>query len=168
MLPFSRIHAKIVVMKPKNRPELTPLQHHHRQSFWQIWLPAVLIGLIFLAFCGWVVYLVFGEQSLGKNMASVSVIWWILPSCLGGLIPLAILAASVFGAGKAIQGLPGLGEKAQKAVTQFYEKVKSTSDSLARPVINAYGWQAAAQKAWHSITRKKQPAQDGGLDETKR
>jgi hypothetical protein len=138
-------------------PKLNPIQKHHRQAAWQIWLPVGLATAIFLALCILAVHLTVTDQTVGKNWAALSVIWWILPSCLGGLITLAILVGSVFGAGKALGGLPGLAGTVQQAVDRLSKNMKAFADRAASPAIKVSKWQAAAKQAWNSVTGKNKP-----------
>ena len=139
---------------------LKPLQRHHRQAAWQIWLPVGLGVALFLALAVTAVMLTFGDQPLAKNWASLSVIWWILPSCLGGIIGLAILMGSVIVAAKGIQGLPALGARILEALDRLGKAVKGFSDRAAAPLIKTYSQQAAWASIWKSAKPEKKPTED--------
>ncbi len=139
---------------------LSPVQRHHRQAAWQIWLPVGLGVAIFLGLAVLAVMLTFGDQPLAKNWASLSVIWWILPSCLGGIISLAIVAGCVFAAAKGIQGLPELGKRILEAVDRLGEAVRRFSDRIAAPVIKANEKQAAWASIFKSARPEKKPTEE--------
>jgi hypothetical protein len=142
---------------PSSQKALTPEEQHRRQAFWQVYVPTFLGAAVFVALCVWVVIFTIGyvpEANLPDQQspaAKVAVIWILLPGCLGGLIPLALLSGMVFILARGIQGLPGVAHQALAAIHRLSAALQNAADRLAAPVIAVNSQKAGLDRLWDRI-----------------
>jgi hypothetical protein len=128
------------VPQPSQSAE-NPERHARRQAFWQIYLPAFLGAAVFIALCVWAALFTIGYVPVPNladqqsPAAEVAVIWILLPTCLGSLIPMALLGGMVYLLGHGIRGLPRQAHRAQDAVWRLSAFVQRMADKVAEPVI---------------------------------
>lgn len=133
---------------------VSPEQLHKRQAIWQIYLPAIVGAAVFVGLCVWVVLYTVGYVPAANlpdqqsPPAKVAVIWILLPSCLGGLLSLAVFGGSVYLLGRGIKGLPPLSHKVQRLVDHAAHMVHKAADASARPLIVV----ASQKAAWDRFT----------------
>jgi hypothetical protein len=141
-----------------------PERAHRRQAFWQIYVPAFLGAAAFIALCVWVVLYTIGyvpQTGLADQQsppAKIAVIWILLPTCFGSLIPIGILGGLVYLSGRGIRGLPKAAHKAQSAAWRMSDMAKSASDKIAQPVISVDSAKAGVDRIWHRLAFWKRSA----------
>ncbi len=140
-----------------NRPADQPERDHRRQAFWQIYLPAFLGAAVFIALCVWAVLYTIGYvpvpglASQQSAAAGTAVIWIILPTCLGNLIPIAILGGSVYLMSRGIRGLPRQAHRAQDGMWRLSALARRLSDRIASPVMDVASAKAAWDRLWDRL-----------------
>ncbi len=136
-----------------NLPADKPERDHRRQAFWQIYLPAFLGAAAFIALCVWAVLYTIGYvpvpglASQQSAAAGVATIWILLPTCLGSLIPIAILGGSVYLMSRSIRGLPRQAHRAQDGMWRVAALARRVTDQIAKPVIGV----ASAKSGWDRL-----------------
>lgn len=124
---------------------------HRRQVILQIWLPIVLVTLVVLAAA--VMAVVFsgtGGVDAGQ-LASISVIWLVLPFIVSGLLFLLFTLGMIFILARALRILPVYTHLVQLYANIINVRVTDFMDRLARPVIEAHGRTAG----WKAIWRRR-------------
>jgi hypothetical protein len=149
-------------MEPKgSKRKLSAVERHHRQAAWQIWVPVGLaIAVVLTLFVLSVLATVYG-MPISKTLGPVAAIWVIIPNCISGIFPLAILGGMVFLSAKMLGGLPKLGARILHAFDRLHELVLNLSDRLASPVVKVGGWKAGWDKIWEIIGPSKSNRQGG-------
>jgi hypothetical protein len=139
----------------KTPAAFSPEKQHRREVFWQVYLPAFLGGVVFVGLCVWVVLFTIGyiPENLPDHQsppAKVAVIWLLLPSCLGGLLQLALLGGTVYLLARGIHGLPVLSHKILAGVNRAAELIQMVADRAAAPVIKV----ASTKAGWDRVVER--------------
>jgi hypothetical protein len=144
-----------------NKRKLSAVERHHRQAAWQIWVPVGLaIAVVLTLFVLSILATVYNVP-ISKTLGPVAAIWVIIPNCISGIIPLAILAGLVFLTAKLLGGLPKLGSRILNGFDRLHGLVQRLSDRLASPVLKVHGWKAGWDKFWEDIWPSKSHRQGG-------
>ena len=128
-----------------------PLKRHRAQAAWQIWVPLGMAIALVVTLCVFSALATMNDLPISKTLAPVTVIWVLIPYCLSGLIPLAILFGCVFLTAKMLGGLPRLGARILAAFMRMQKLAKSLSDRVAAPVVKAGSLQAGWVHFWKTI-----------------
>lgn len=150
--------------RPPTAVKPDALKMHRQQSAWQIWLPLALALVLVIGLCILCAFIVLGginNPTLAKTLGPVAVLWVLIPSCLTGLIPLALLIGLVYLAAKMLGGMPGLGEKAQNAVKRVQEMVETTANKAANLVIKVGGMKVGWDQIKTGFQASKTPNKGG-------
>lgn len=142
-------------MKSNVNAKMAPEKKHFRQAAWQIWLPFALGLLVFLGLCVLAGFAVFGEWNAGANWTAFSVIFWITPSCIGGLLGLALAIGSVVLTAKALGNLPRAASQLINGINKIQARIETLSDFIARPVIKTGSQKAGLKRFWDLMRNKK-------------
>lgn len=140
-------------MSEQPQPPLKPDPEHLRQVGLQIWLPlgialAVILGLTTLA-----IVMAATDNGAWQQWRDFSVIWLILPLCLGNLILIAILGGLVYVTAKAHKGmLTGL-RKVQGKVETISQVTRNAAEKAAQPMIKAGGWGAGIEALTRQVKK---------------
>lgn len=137
------------------------LERHHRQAAWQIWVPVGLAVAVVLTLSVLSAVATANNVPISKTLAPVAVIWVLIPYCLSGLIPLAILFGCVFLASKMLGGLPKLGARIMRALDRLQQLVQALANKVASPVIRVGGWKSSWDKFREMIRPVKSNDQGG-------
>ncbi len=130
---------------------VNPLKRHRAQAAWQIWVPLGLAVALVITLCVFSALATMNDLPISKTLAPVTVIWVVIPYCLSGLIPLAILFGCVFLTAKMLRGLPRLGARILAGLTRLQTLAKLLSDRVASPVIKAGSIKAGWNHFWKTI-----------------
>ncbi len=133
------------------KQKVNPLKRHYSQAAWQIWVPLGIAIALVIALCVLSALATMNDLPISKTLAPVTVIWVVIPYCLSGLIPLAILFGLVFLNAKMLAGRPRLGARILAAVTGLQKTVKSFSDRVAAPVIRTASMKAGWNHFWKTF-----------------
>lgn len=130
-------YATIDLMKAiLPRPIHASYQRHRKQRTWQIILPMVLTGILFLAI---VVLLV--NVSLFQNAgdvarwAAISTIWIVIPIIIASLILLIVLSGIIYLIARLLAIAPTYTVQAQDFVYKVSGYVKRGTNVAVKPVI---------------------------------
>lgn len=121
---------------------------HRRQVFWQITLPAIVLGLGFVALC---VLAALGEGGKISQWADISFIWLIIPVFISSFVVLAIAAGLVYLALKLIEILPVGSFKALQQFQRLNSMLAGLNQRLTEPFIKAASAKASAKAALSEI-----------------
>lgn len=110
---------------------------HKRQVIWQIWLPLILVSLVFLGLCILAVFLTKNGSSVSSQWAALSVIMILFPVCLGGFLVFLMIGVSIYLTTRILQGAPPILYKLQVILMRTSAVVRYYADRLASPVITA-------------------------------
>ncbi len=135
-------NAPIPLPVPSRNPE-THAQHR-RQMFWQVFFPLGFGAILLVGTCVLPVAAVAQGGDVSK-WADVSLIWLILPAMFFSLIPLALLAGSVYGLLRLYEKMPGWMFRLQGVFELVRGKVRQYSDKAVEPVIQAQSFNAKIQ-----------------------
>ncbi len=128
-----------------------PLKKHRIQAAWQIWVPLGLAIALVVTLCVLSALATANDLPISKTLAPVAVIWVLIPNCLSGFIPLAILVGLVYLNAKILGGLPRLGEAILNALGRLQKLIQQFSNLAARPVIAAGGIKAGWVHFWNTV-----------------
>ncbi len=124
---------------------------HRRQAFWQIWIPLGIVILLVLTAAVLAAVFTGGGQISSGQLASVSIIWLILPLIVAGFIYLLFIAGMIFFIARAARLLPVYTHLIQLYAHIINLRVTEFLDRLVNPVIRgrarASGWKAIWKKA---------------------
>ena len=127
---------------PKRNPE-THTQHR-RQMFWQVFFPLGVGVILMLVACVLPVAAV-AQGGEVRKWADISLMWILLPAMFFSLIPLALVAGSVFGLFKLFERLPGWMFRVQEVFNQVRKLVRQYADKTVEPVIRVQSFNARIQ-----------------------
>jgi len=116
-------------------------QAHRREVFWQITLPFILGGLIFLGLAFAASWGAIGEVRAWGN---VGIIWLIFLTFAPGLLILLILGGLVYGVSWLVIHLPEYALQLQNIFRMFSGRAKQIADKTVEPVMRVEG-------AWASL-----------------
>lgn len=123
---------------------------HRRQVFWQITLPAIGLGLGFVALC---VLAALGEGGQISQWADISFIWLILPVFLSSFLVLAMVAGLVYLVLKLIEILPVGSFKALQQFHRLNSLLAGLNQRLTEPFIKTASAKASAKAALREIQK---------------
>lgn len=118
---------------PARNPETKRL--HTRQTFWQIFLPIFGVILLVLA-AGILAATSDGSNGGGPRVwAEISEIWILIPMLVLSLVLLFILGMGIYGVGKAIHHLPGIGLQVQTFMYKAAVTIRTYADKAVTPLL---------------------------------
>lgn len=128
----------------------SPEAGHHRQVFWQVWVPFSASILVFLAVG---VLIVLSAAQANPNLtrwSNLSAIWIILLMVPPGLMLLVLLAAFIYLISRLMRILPAYAHLAQAYTTYFAALVRLWLDRLVKPVLAVNGFFAS----WQALNKR--------------
>jgi hypothetical protein len=130
-----------------NAVQAEAVRVHRRQRFWRIWLPVILAGLLVIG----VTVLVMVTTAGGGNdqdthWANISLIWILIPTILGSLIWLALLAGLIFVMMKVLNATPTAAGVVQHYFMLASQLACTFSDKVSAPVIKTKSIFAGARR----------------------
>lgn len=138
---------------PSKKPDPSPT--HIRQSFWQILLPIWIIFAVYLALGIVAIVITAGGSPVAPQWAALSGILVMIPLCICGLIPLAILGGSVFGMTKGLPAILVLMRKLQDLTEKILAFLRKIADKAAAPIIKTEKFAASVKSFWTSLNHRK-------------
>lgn len=141
-------------MSAENQNSPSPsFQKHRRQVVWQIWIPVIAAGVVFLGL-GLLMVL---TPSLGTSRtghwAAISLIWLIGPLIIFTMLFLALNIGLIYLMNRILRILPPYFKIGQIYSQVMVLRVKALCDRLARPFIRWGGWSAGFHTLWSKIIR---------------
>lgn len=136
------------------------IQAFHRQVFWQITLPLILLALIFLTLTVLASLARAGSQS---RWADISLIWCLCPNLLVMLLCVGLLGGISYGLFYLRKILPDKLFRIQDFSVKVREGVQKASDAAVEPVLKVHSrraGQAAMRKSIRDLF--KRPPRDEG------
>jgi hypothetical protein len=125
--------------------------HHRREVFWQITVPLIIGGAIFV---GFVILTIFSSAARVSQNADVALIWLMPLPMLMCLLTVALLGAMVYGLWKLIVILPGKMFQLQNLFKQIQSFVRMVSDKLVEPFLKAHSAAASAGAFKKNLLKK--------------
>jgi hypothetical protein len=141
---------------PKRNPETH--QQHRRQMFWQVILPLAMGAILLVGTCVLPVAVV-AQGGEVRKWADISLIWIILPAMFFSLIPLGLLAGSVYGLVQLFRVLPGWMFRLQGVFEKVRRIVDQYADKAVEPVLQVQSLKARIQAV---MPKRKVPSQKAG------
>ncbi len=118
---------------------MPPNPIYRRQVFWQIWFPLAATAVpVLTAAVLTAVFSGSGQISSGQ-LASVSIIWMILPVIMAGIIFLIFTAGMIFLLARAMRILPVYTHLILIYANIIHLRVTTFLDGLVHPIIQARG-----------------------------
>lgn len=144
------------------KPELFPhpsLDRHRRQRNWQILMPVVVSGLLFIAIVVLIILTATRSDPSGNLSiwADASLIWLLMPVMVFAIFMVAILVMMIFLASRILKILPPYASVGQRYAHTIAAQVSHWSNKLVSPLIKAKSLKAGAGRA---ITRLLRPFGD--------
>ena len=132
---------------PPIKPEPNPLtqRQHRKEVLWQITVPLVVGVLLLLAACIGVPYGGATNTIMVDRLASVSIIWLIIPMMVIALIFLVITSGLAYGLMRLNGILPVYTRKLQDVFVLIETRVKRAADAAAEPIIKVQSTLARLQ-----------------------
>jgi hypothetical protein len=124
---------------------------HRKQRTWQIIVPIVLTGILFVALIAVINLATFRDGGDVARWAAVSTIWIVIPIMVGMLIFLAVLVALVYLMKKLLNITPTYTGLAQDYVYLAESYIKRGTESVVRQVINIQGALASVQAFFRKL-----------------
>ena len=109
--------------------------HHRREILWQVTVPLIVGLLLVAALAGGIILSGVGDAGL---WADVSLIWLIAPALALALIPLAILAAMIYGLTFLLGALPPYAQRAQQGFEKIEAGVRRNADRAVEPLLRIH------------------------------
>lgn len=106
---------------------------------WQIILPIVLTGLVFIALIVFINIAIFRDGGDVARWAAVSTIWIVIPIMVGLLIVLALFGGLVYLMMKLLNITPTYASLAQDYVYIAEGYIKRATEALVKPVLQING-----------------------------
>jgi len=133
-------------------PEPNPLtqRKHRKEVLWQITAPLVIGALLVLAAGVGVVYAGASNTGPVDRLASISIIWLIIPMMVVALIFLAVTVALAYGLMRLNDLLPIYSRQLQDLFVVIEARVKRAADAAVEPALRV---RSAA--AWLRAFRRK-------------
>jgi len=136
--------ANLSHLIPKRNPET--YKQHRRQMFWYVFFPLGVGVILMVAVCVLPIVAV-AQGGEVRKWADISLMWIILPSMFFSLIPLALLAGSVYGLVRLFQVLPGWMFRLQGIFDRVRVTVRKYADKAVEPVIQVQSFTARIRAA---------------------
>jgi hypothetical protein len=128
-------------------------KQHRRQMFWQVFFPLGVGVILMLVVCVLPVAAI-AQGGEVRKWADISLMWVILPGMIFSLIPLALLAGSIYGLVKLFRLLPGWMFRVQGVFNQIRNLVRQYSDKAVEPVLQVQSFNARIQAAFPKRKQK--------------
>ncbi len=141
--------------EPVHLPERNPATYrrHRREVFWQITLPLIAGGALVLAGAVGVIWAAAsGTDNLGR-WVSISLIWMIAPTLLVMAFFIVLLMAIAYGLERGLQVLPPYANRAQRAFTALYKRIRRLTDGAVEPVLRVHSWKAGLSALRRRVER---------------
>jgi len=129
-------------------------QKHRREVIWQIFMPVIVGGLIFLGLGLLMILTPTLETSRTGHWAAISIIWLISPLILFTLVLLALIIGLIFLMSKLLKVLPPYLRIGQVYSRVMVFRVQVFCDRLARPFIRWGGWAAGFGRLRSRVIRR--------------
>jgi hypothetical protein len=129
------------------KPEPNPLtqRKHRKEVLWQITAPLVVGVLLVVAAGTGVAYGGATNTVQVDRLASVSIIWMIIPTMVVALIFLVITAGLAYGLMRLNGILPVYTRRLQDVFVIIHTRVKRVADAVVEPIIKAQSTSAKLQ-----------------------
>lgn len=142
-------------MSAENQNSLSPsFQKHRRQVIWQIWMPVIAAGVVFLGLGLLVVLTPTLGTSRTGHWAAISMIWLIAPLIIFVMLFLALNIGLIYLFNKLLRVLPPYLRVGQIYSQVMVLRVKALCDRLARPFIRWGEWSAGFHTLRSKIIRR--------------
>jgi hypothetical protein len=129
--------------RPPNLPERNPItgQTHKREVFWQIYLPAIIGGILLLLIAAGVLIATYRGTARLDTWAAVSEIILVVPAMLATVIFAALAVGSIYLVTRLLGIAPGYARLVQDFFTLVRVRVRKAADASAEPFlrINSFG-----------------------------
>lgn len=130
------------------------LTMHHRQSFWQIWVPLVTGAVILLAFLGLAILSAVQGTSELNRWTNVSLMFLILPTAMAGLSFLFLFVGFIYLLSRLLHFLPPYTQLGQSYAFYISALVKSLADRLLNPIMSIRSSWAGLRVLWYRIFKR--------------
>jgi small-conductance mechanosensitive channel len=131
-------------------PVASPETNHHRQVFWQVWVPFSASILVFMALG---VLIVLSAAQANPNLtrwSNMSAMWIIMLMVPPGLMLLLLLAAFIYLTSRLQRILPAYAHLAQAYMAYFAALVRYWLDRMVKPVLAVNGFFAS----WQALNKR--------------
>ena len=132
-----------------------PDPKHKRQTLWQIFIPLALGVLILLAVSVLVTVRAGTQAEIVHTGASVTALFFILPTCIGGIIMLALLLLLIVGVNKLLRVTTPYLRAGQAYVAAAGIYIQMALDKAASPAIAVRSRNASWKAFWRGIFPKR-------------
>lgn len=131
--------------RPPNIPERNPLTEHihKREVFWQIYLPAIVGGILLILVAAGVLVTTFQGTARLDTWAAVSEIMLVVPAMLATLIFLALVAGMTYLLTRLLGIVPGYARLVQDVFILVGVKVKRAADVSVEPILRMHSFGAS-------------------------
>ncbi|NCP86068.1 hypothetical protein GW781_05410 [bacterium] len=130
---------------PVSQPQRESLLKHRRQVMRQIVLPLGLATLAALALTVWAGVVAFSGGSATRG-AAIAIIWMSIPTMLGMLVLLLMVAAAVYGLSKLLGATPHYTGLAQQYTLRYTTYIQKYARQFTSAVIRLSAWLQIFQK----------------------
>ncbi|GIV64742.1 MAG: hypothetical protein KatS3mg046_002 [Bellilinea sp.] len=135
-------------------PPSPSFQKHRREVIWQIFMPVILAGLMFLGLGLLMVLTPTLGTSRTGHWAAISTIWLISPLILFAVLFLALNIGLIYLMNKILKVLPPYLRVGQVYSQVMVLRVRAFCDRLARPFIRWGGWAAGFRHLRSKVIRR--------------
>jgi hypothetical protein len=131
--------------RPPNLPERNPLteQVHKREVFWQIYLPALIGGIILLLIAAGVLIATYRGTARLSTWAEVSEIILVIPAMFATLIFAVLAAGAIYLITRLLGIAPHYTRLVQDTFVLIEVRVKKVADASAEPFLRVHSFTAS-------------------------
>jgi hypothetical protein len=127
---------------------------HLRQTYLQIWLPLILVLILFLAAAVYLAFLSSGYPDVGNQVVGISTIFLVIPLLIWGIMFLLILSAFNYGLLKVSKILPFYSLVLRTYVYRGSYFIQVWADRVLIPIIKANEYQARINSLVNNLKNK--------------
>ncbi len=136
---------------PKIPVNYSPVEVHHRQMFWQVWMPIIVSSLLVLALGTLAIIGAIQGSPVVEHWGAIAAILVILPVLLAGVIILAVVGGIVYGLALLLKNMPNWMLRLQLLMIRVALAFRRAADTATQPVFKVNTFTARAATLWDRI-----------------
>ncbi len=133
--------------------KVDPSIPHRRQSFWRIYFPLTVAGLIVVGLAVFAAVAAGPGNSATAQWAEISTIWLVMPLIGTLLLFTAGVAGMIYLLARMIHGTPHVFRTIYGFFVLVNQKTTAILDGIAAPVIKVGQWNAGWKAFWRRFRR---------------
>ncbi len=146
------MNQKRNVVQPS--PQKLPVDKHHKQVLWQVWLPLAVSIIIFLVLGILTILAAANGSYLISKWGSIAAIYEIIPVLFVGLVLMALVGGIIYGLSYLLRHVPGWFGTLHIYVIRIALFARRILDTVTKPIFTVSTASASVEALWNDLFHK--------------